>query len=230
MDLAKTFERRKCNHKEAIPGDDCISSVVGAHLKFISVSSFLIHSSSGDSNKHRYVVATQSQPLRSKLRGIPAVPVVHMNRSVMILEPMSDTTAQAKARVRCSLVRILGATANNDRLHRPSNKSYFLRVPKRPSLRLPYQHRRNRLVRSGRVPRDLIRSASRRRPSHRTRLHQSRQKRQARQERSVSVRKTMKLPRNRRTPMAAQDESESVVEKPGLRRQAWTVPVMLKML
>ena len=28
-DLAKTFERRKCNHREAIPGDECVSSVVG---------------------------------------------------------------------------------------------------------------------------------------------------------------------------------------------------------
>ncbi|KAF9068041.1 Fcf1-domain-containing protein [Rhodocollybia butyracea] len=79
VDLAKTFERRKCNHREPIPGDDCVASVVG------------------DSNKHRYVIATQSNPLRSKLRSIPAVPVVHINRSVMILEPASDTTMRAKA-------------------------------------------------------------------------------------------------------------------------------------
>ncbi|KIP12024.1 hypothetical protein PHLGIDRAFT_98791 [Phlebiopsis gigantea 11061_1 CR5-6] len=80
VDLAKTFERRKCNHKEAIPGDECVSSVVG------------------DSNKHRYVIATQSQPLRSKLRAISAVPVVHITRSVMILEPMSEISQQVKAR------------------------------------------------------------------------------------------------------------------------------------
>lgn len=54
----------------------------------------------GDSNKHRYVVATHSQPLRSHLRAIPAVPVVHITRSVMILEPMSQISQQAKARVR----------------------------------------------------------------------------------------------------------------------------------
>lgn len=35
VDLAKTFERRKCNHREAIPGDECLSSVV-------IVSEFLI--------------------------------------------------------------------------------------------------------------------------------------------------------------------------------------------
>ncbi|KAJ7919141.1 PIN domain-like protein [Mycena leptocephala] len=78
VDLAKTFERRKCNHREAIPGDECLGSVVG------------------ETNKHRYVVATQSQPLRVKLRSIPAVPIVHVNRSVMVLEPPSDATIQSK--------------------------------------------------------------------------------------------------------------------------------------
>lgn len=29
VDTAKTYERRKCNHKEAIAGDECILSVVG---------------------------------------------------------------------------------------------------------------------------------------------------------------------------------------------------------
>ncbi|OSD03511.1 PIN domain-like protein [Trametes coccinea BRFM310] len=79
VDLAKTFERRKCNHREAIPGDDCISSVVG------------------ETNKHRYVIASHSQELRQKLRAIPGVPIVHMNRSVMILEPPSDATLRVKA-------------------------------------------------------------------------------------------------------------------------------------
>ncbi|KZV75574.1 PIN domain-like protein [Peniophora sp. CONT] len=78
-DLAKTFERRKCNHREPIPGDECLLSVTG------------------DKNKHRYVIATQSQPLRQKLRAIPGVPIVHVNRSVMILEPPSDATLRVKA-------------------------------------------------------------------------------------------------------------------------------------
>jgi U3 small nucleolar RNA-associated protein 23 len=29
VDLAKDFERRKCNHREAIDGSECIESVVG---------------------------------------------------------------------------------------------------------------------------------------------------------------------------------------------------------
>ncbi|PPQ76409.1 hypothetical protein CVT24_012626 [Panaeolus cyanescens] len=78
VDLAKTFERRRCNHREPIAGDECLASVIG------------------DKNKHRYVVASQSQPLRARLRSIPAVPLVHMNRAVMVLEPPSDTTLRAK--------------------------------------------------------------------------------------------------------------------------------------
>jgi len=80
VDLAKTFERRKCNHKEAIPGNECIAAVVG------------------ETNKHRYVIATQLHPLRVTLRAIPGVPIVHINRSVMVLEPASDVTLQFKQR------------------------------------------------------------------------------------------------------------------------------------
>lgn len=50
----------------------------------------------GDSNRNRYVIATQSQTLRIKLRLIPAVPIVRINRAVMILEPPSDATLRAK--------------------------------------------------------------------------------------------------------------------------------------
>ena len=57
----------------------------------------------GEANKHRYVVATQSRPFRVSLRAIPGVPIVHINRSVMILEPASDTTLQAKQRVRYAI-------------------------------------------------------------------------------------------------------------------------------
>ena len=61
----------------------------------------------GETNKHRYVLATQSQELRQKLRTIPAVPIVHINRSVMILEPPSDATLRAKTLVRLSPARRL---------------------------------------------------------------------------------------------------------------------------
>lgn len=103
VDLAKTFERRKCNHREVVPGDHCILSVVGEHLSFVSneltCDSLLYCMPTGEKNQHRYVVASQSQTLRSQLRKVPAVPMVHINRSVMVMEPPSDVTLQAKVRV-----------------------------------------------------------------------------------------------------------------------------------
>ena len=53
----------------------------------------------GGTNKHRYVLATQSLELRQHLRAVPAVHIVHMNRSVMILEQINDDTIRAKALV-----------------------------------------------------------------------------------------------------------------------------------
>ena len=101
VDLAKTFERRRCNHREPIPGDDCLLSVVVvSKSKSYRISVPHFHNYALDeTNKHRYVVATQSAPLRSKLRKTPAVPIVHINRSVMILEPVSDATQKAKEAV-----------------------------------------------------------------------------------------------------------------------------------
>jgi len=78
IDLAKSFERRKCNHREAIPGEECLQNMIG------------------DDNKHRYIIATQSHSLRVGLREIPATPLVHLTRSVMVLEPISDVTLRAK--------------------------------------------------------------------------------------------------------------------------------------
>ncbi|KZT06891.1 uncharacterized protein LAESUDRAFT_652645 [Laetiporus sulphureus 93-53] len=86
VDLAKTFERRKCNHRVAIPGDECIASLVG------------------ETNKHRYAIATQSTELRSKLRDVPAVPIVHINRSVTILQPPNKATLEAKESAEAKLL------------------------------------------------------------------------------------------------------------------------------
>ncbi|KAJ2918947.1 hypothetical protein MD484_g1374, partial [Candolleomyces efflorescens] len=92
VDIAKTFERRKCNHREAIPADECLADVIG------------------DSNKHRYVICTQSSTLRTKLRTIPAVPIIHINRSVLVLEPPSDATLRKKA---LAEQKLLGASTSD---------------------------------------------------------------------------------------------------------------------
>ncbi|AQZ10249.1 UTP23 (YOR004W) [Zygosaccharomyces parabailii] len=78
IDIAKNFERRRCNHppKEARPPAECIQSVVNIN----------------GHNKHRYVVASQDVNLRRKLRRVPGVPLVHISRSVMVMEPLSEAS------------------------------------------------------------------------------------------------------------------------------------------
>ena len=77
--LAKTFERRRCNHhtlEEPLSTLECLSTVVdpkGSHT-----------------NKNRYVVASQEDDVRRKLREIPGVPLVYVKRSVMVMEPMAE--------------------------------------------------------------------------------------------------------------------------------------------
>lgn len=83
IELAKTFERRRCNHNIKDPKTpvECIQSIVDVNGE----------------NKHRYIVASQSMKLRRKLRSVPGVPLVFMNRSVMVMEPTSDASKRAAA-------------------------------------------------------------------------------------------------------------------------------------
>lgn len=83
IDMAKRFERRRCNHppKDPKPPGECIESIVNID----------------GVNKHRYVVASQSTRLRRRLRSVPGVPLIFMNRSVMVMEPASDASKRAAA-------------------------------------------------------------------------------------------------------------------------------------
>ncbi|KAI9758793.1 MAG: hypothetical protein M4579_002807 [Chaenotheca gracillima] len=85
IDQAKTFERRRCNHHtldEPLSTLECISDVVD-----------IKHSGT---NKHRYVVASQSPEVRASMRNIPGVPLVYLRRSVMIMEPMGSATERKR--------------------------------------------------------------------------------------------------------------------------------------
>lgn len=78
-DLAKNFERRRCNHRTAIEPDACLKDVIGG------------------SNKHRYVLAAQSKTLRMELAAIPGLPIIHFNpRGVLVLSPPSHATLKTK--------------------------------------------------------------------------------------------------------------------------------------
>ena len=79
VNTAKTFERRRCNHREALDPDECLKDVIGG------------------TNKHNYVLAAQSAPLRLYLQKIPGLPIIHFNpRQVLVLSPPSIATTRSK--------------------------------------------------------------------------------------------------------------------------------------
>lgn len=76
---AKTLERRRCGHIEIAKTEmECVLECLGSR------------------NKNRYIVATQDRDLRNTLRQIPGVPLIYINRAVMILEPLSPATITTK--------------------------------------------------------------------------------------------------------------------------------------
>lgn len=93
INLAKQFERRKCGHRPARKGEDeedgtlsafdCIKSVVNVKGK----------------NKHRYVVATQKLRLRQVFHKLPGVPLIYIERSVMLMEDPSPATEQVRRQI-----------------------------------------------------------------------------------------------------------------------------------
>ncbi|KAH3684255.1 hypothetical protein WICPIJ_004775 [Wickerhamomyces pijperi] len=77
IEYAKGFERRRCGHFGDIkPSHECMKSVV------------IIDGE----NKHRYVVATDNERLRFSLRKTPGIPIVYMNRAVMVMESLSKAS------------------------------------------------------------------------------------------------------------------------------------------
>lgn len=75
VSLAKGWERRMCNHKEALEPAACLESVIGPV------------------NKHRYILAADDAKVRRARRVVvPGLPMLHYSSSVLVLEPMSSVT------------------------------------------------------------------------------------------------------------------------------------------
>lgn len=83
--LAKSMERRRCNHHELenpLSTLECLSSVVDPKKS--------------QTNRNRYVVASQDDEVRRFCRGVKGVPLIYVKRSVMVLEPMAESTIGVK--------------------------------------------------------------------------------------------------------------------------------------
>ena len=53
------------------------------------------------------MVATQDRQLRSSLSGLAGVPVIYINKVIMVLEPLSETS-----RRQCQMVRVIDECNN----------------------------------------------------------------------------------------------------------------------
>ncbi|CAG8950351.1 hypothetical protein HYFRA_00006844 [Hymenoscyphus fraxineus] len=89
IDKAKTYERRRCGHRpedfpEPLSEQECLASVVDPK--------------GNKTNKNCYVVASQELEVRKHMRGVMGVPLVYINRSVMIMEPMAGATSDNRER------------------------------------------------------------------------------------------------------------------------------------
>ncbi|KAK0672865.1 putative rRNA-processing protein [Cercophora samala] len=87
IERAKTFERRRCGHlmdEDPLTERECVMAVVDPKRK--------------NENKFRYVVATQDEMLREKLRSVVPTPLMYVKRSVLILEPMAEASAKVRER------------------------------------------------------------------------------------------------------------------------------------
>ncbi|KAK5112453.1 hypothetical protein LTR62_004209 [Meristemomyces frigidus] len=109
IEVAKQAERRRCGHHELetpLSALQCLESVVDPKAS--------------NTNKNRYVVATQELEVRQRLRRCAGVPLIYINKSVMILEPMAAKSedvrdADERAKVRAGLKGRRGAVTGEKR-------------------------------------------------------------------------------------------------------------------
>lgn len=79
--IAKSLERRRCNHHtldKPLSTLECLASVIDPKNSM--------------ANKNRYVVASQEEEVRKYCRSVKGVPLVYVKRSVMVMEPMAESS------------------------------------------------------------------------------------------------------------------------------------------
>jgi U3 small nucleolar RNA-associated protein 23 len=79
---ARRLELRRCPHTgKGMSGSDCIRDIVGCD------------------NQHRYGVCAQDINLRESLREVPGVPLVLLNRGILVLEDPSEATLRRSGEI-----------------------------------------------------------------------------------------------------------------------------------
>ncbi|RZF41113.1 hypothetical protein LSTR_LSTR002745 [Laodelphax striatellus] len=89
--IVKQFSVHQCNHKKAVSGSACFTSMIG------------------ENNPNRYIIATQDRELQDVVRGVPGTPVLYLHQKAPTLEEPSRLSlkiAQEKATQRFSVTDI----------------------------------------------------------------------------------------------------------------------------
>lgn len=92
---AKGMERRRCNHH-----------TLDTPLTTIECLSSVIDPKNLQTNKNRYIVASQEEEVRRHCRGINGVPLIYVKRSVMVMEPMAEGSITVRDSVERGKFRI----------------------------------------------------------------------------------------------------------------------------
>lgn len=98
--VAKRMERRRCNHH-----------TLDSPLSTLECFSSVIDPKNSKTNKNRYVIASQEEEVRRYCRGIQGVPLVYVKRSVMVMEPMADSSVGVREGIESEKLRT-GLIAN----------------------------------------------------------------------------------------------------------------------
>lgn len=72
---------KMCKHEKNTSGADCIKQIIG------------------DANKHHYGVCAQQDDLRESLRDVPGVPLLFINRGILLMEAPSEATLKRAAQL-----------------------------------------------------------------------------------------------------------------------------------
>lgn len=91
--VAMTLQMEKLINRELSKEDTAIGDEVSNVTK--SILSVV-----GEKNKGKFFVATQESSLRAALREIPGVPLLYLNRSVLVFEDLSKATLRISRKVR----------------------------------------------------------------------------------------------------------------------------------
>ncbi|ETV90375.1 hypothetical protein H310_14829 [Aphanomyces invadans] len=95
----------------------------------------------GSRNDRKFIVATQETELRSQLRRVPGVPLIYLNRSVLVFEDMSEATLRISrkddhakaAKLNAGEKRKLEAVASSTVREAPEKKSRLVKRAKGPN-------------------------------------------------------------------------------------------------